>query len=94
MSRAKPKTRLQEHAKKVIRSFEGKPFDAGQVHSEWPNHASPRMRPNPRGVVGLLRNLHAQGFIERCEEKETKAAILGQQYVVVLWREVKLDGKS
>ena len=45
-------------------------------------------------VVGLLRNLHAQGFIERCEEKDTKAAMLGQHYVVVLWREVIPDGKN
>ena len=66
----------------------------GKFTREWPNYASARMRPNPRGVVGLLRNLHAQGFIERCEEKDTKAAMLGQHYVVVLWREVIPDGKN
>ena len=94
MSNHRPKTRLQEHTKKVIRSFEGKPFDAGQVHDLWDEYASPKLRPNPRGVVGLLRNLHAQGFIERCVQSEQRTAAFGQKYSVVLWREVTLDGKS
>ena len=92
-NKRKPKTRLVEHAMKVVRSFEGRPFTAAEVHSHWEAHASKRMRPTPRGVVGLMRNLHALDLIERCLNSEEVTALGGGHYSVTLWREIILDGK-
>ena len=93
VNKRKPKTRLLEHAMKVVRSFEGEPFTTTEVHSHWEAYASPRMRPTQRGVVGLMRNLHAKGLIKRCLDSEEVTSMEGGHYSVVLWREITLDGK-
>ena len=98
MSRAKPKTRLLNHAMKVIKSFNGEPFTAVEVYERWDAHASVRLKPTSRDVVGLMRNLHSQGKIKQIEHHGDNQirtnGSSGGTYAINLWCEVELDGKN
>lgn len=93
MSKAKPKTRLLNWAKKVISSFNGEIFTKKDMMESWDRIATPRVKPTENEMIGLLRNLLAQGFIERIGDGEKTAAFSGSTYYLTQWREVKLDGK-
>lgn len=88
MSRGKPKTRLQNWTKKVVLSFKGEPFTKADVSREWNNHASARSKPTDTEINGLLKNLVAQGIIERYHESERVTAKDGGTYEMAVWREV------
>lgn len=93
MGKAKPKTRLLNWAKKVISSFGGEIFTKKDVIESWDEIASARVKPTDHEMTGLLRNLLAQGFIERVDDGKKTAAFSGSTYYLTQWREVQLDGK-